>query len=118
MAPAVPQIKAGKLRALAVTSDERSAAVPEVPTMVEAGIQGSSPQTWWALLAPKGTPPAIITRLNGDLAQMLKLPDVQERYAALGIIAAHTSPEGVTDLMRKESPAMGKVLKAAGVQPE
>ncbi len=118
MAPAVPQIKAGKLKALAVTSDERSAALPDVPTMVQAGIKGSSPQTWWALLAPKGTPAAIVTRLNSDLAQILKQPDVQERYAALGVITAHSTPEQVTEMIRTESPAMGKVLKAAGVEPE
>jgi tripartite-type tricarboxylate transporter receptor subunit TctC len=86
--------------------------------MVQAGIQGSSPQTWWALLAPKGTPAAIVTRLNADLAQILKQPDVQERYATLGIIAAHSAPDKVTELIKTESPAMGKVLKAAGVEPE
>jgi tripartite-type tricarboxylate transporter receptor subunit TctC len=118
MAPAVPQIKAGKLRALAVTTDERSQALPEVPTMVQAGIKGSSPQTWWAVLAPKGTPAAIITRLNADIAQMMKLPDVQERYATLGILPAHSTPEQVLEFVKRESPAMGKVLKAAGVEPE
>jgi tripartite-type tricarboxylate transporter receptor subunit TctC len=118
MAPAVPQIKAGKLRALAVTSDERSAALPDVPTMVEAGIWRSSPQTWWAVVAPRGTPAAIITRLNADLAQILKLPDVLERYAALGISPAHTAPEQVLEMVRSELPVLGKALKAAGVEPE
>jgi tripartite-type tricarboxylate transporter receptor subunit TctC len=118
MAPAVPQIKAGKLKALAVTSDERSPVLPDVPTMVQAGIHGSSPQTWWALLAPKGTPGAIIARINSDVAQMMKLPDVQEKYGALGITTAHSTPEQITELIRTESPQMGKVLKAAGVQPE
>jgi tripartite-type tricarboxylate transporter receptor subunit TctC len=118
MAPAVPQIKAGKLRALAVTTDERSQALPDVPTMVQAGIKGSSPQTWWALLSPKGTPAAIIARLNGDIAQMMKLPDVQERYATLGILPAHSTPDQVLEFVKRESPVMGKVLKAAGVEPE
>ena len=118
MAPAVPQIKAGKLKALAVTSDDRSRILPEVPTMVEAGIKGSSPQTWWAVLAPKGTPPAIVARINGDLAQIIKLPDVQEKYSGLGITAAHSTPEQVTEMIKAESPQMGKVLKAAGVEPE
>jgi tripartite-type tricarboxylate transporter receptor subunit TctC len=118
MAPAVPQIKAGKLKALAVTSDERSAVLPETPTMVQAGIQGSSPQTWWAVLAPKGTPAAVIARINGDLAQMTKLADVQEKYAGLGITMAHSTPEQVTELIRSEGPPLGKVLKAAGVEPE
>ena len=118
MAPAVPQIKAGKLKALAVTSDDRSPVLPDVPTMVEAGIRGSSPQTWWAVLAPKGTPPAIVARINGDLAQMVKLPDVREKYAALGITPAHSTPEQITEMIKTESPQMGKVLKAAGVEPE
>jgi tripartite-type tricarboxylate transporter receptor subunit TctC len=118
MAPAVPQIQAGKLKALAVTSDDRSAVLPDVPTMVQAGIQGSSPQTWWALLAPKGVPPAVITRINADLAQMMKLADVQEKYTGLGITAAHSTPQKVTELIKSEGPEMGKVLKAAGVQPE
>jgi tripartite-type tricarboxylate transporter receptor subunit TctC len=111
-------VKAGKLRALAVTSDERSAALPDVPTMVESGVWRSSPQTWWAVVAPKGTPPAIIVRLNADLAQILKLPDVLERYAALGISPAHTTPEQVLEMVRSESPVLGKALKAAGVEPE
>ena len=118
MAPAVPQIKGGKLKPLAVTSDARSAALPDVPTMVEAGIKGSSPQTWWAVLAPKGTPAAVISRINSDLAQMMKLTEVQEKYSALGIVPAHSTPEHVTALIRSESPPMGKVLKAAGVEPE
>jgi tripartite-type tricarboxylate transporter receptor subunit TctC len=118
MAPAVPQIKDGKLKALAVTSDQRSLALPNVPTMVEAGITGSSPKTWWAVLAPKGTPAAIVSRINADLAQIVKQPDVQEKYAALGMVPAHSTPEQVTDLIRTEGPPMGKVLRAAGVEPE
>ena len=118
MAPAVPQIKAGKMRALAVTTDDRSQALPEVPTMVEAGIRGGSPQTWWALLAPKGTAAAIVSRLNADLSHILTQPDVKERYAALGVVPAHSSPEQVLEFVKRESPAMGKVLKAAGVEPE
>ena len=118
MAPAVPHIKAGKLRALAVTSDERSAALPDVPTMVEAGIWRSSPQTWWAVIAPKGVPGAIVARLNSDLAQILKQPDVQERYAALGISPVHSSPEQVLEMVKSELPVLGKALKAAGVEPE
>jgi tripartite-type tricarboxylate transporter receptor subunit TctC len=118
MAPAVPQIKDGKLKALAVTSDQRSLALPNVPTMVEAGITGSSPKTWWAVLAPKGTPAAIVSRINADLAQIVKQPDVQEKYAALGMVPAHSTPEQVTDLIKTEGPPMGKVLRAAGVEPE
>ena len=118
MAPAVPQIKAEKLRALAVTSEQRSAVLPDVPTMVEAGVWRSSPQTWWALVAPRGTPPAVITRLNADLGQILKQPDVLERYGTLGINTAHTTPEQVLAMVREEGPPLAKIFKAAGVEPE
>ena len=118
MAPAVPQVKAGKLKALAVTSDARSPVLPDVPTMVEAGIKGSSPQTWWAVLAPKGTPADVVARINGDLAKIVKLPDVAEKYASLGVAPAHSTPGEIIEMIKAESPQMGKVLKAAGVEPE
>lgn len=118
MVPAVPQIKGGKLRALAFTSEQRSPTLPDVPTMAEAGVKEPIPDTWWAVLSPKGTPAGIINRLNAELAQILKLPDVQEKYAGLGVFTVHTSPERVLELVRIETPKMGKVLKAAGVEPD
>lgn len=118
MVPAVPQIKGGKLRALAFTSEQRSPTLPDVPTMAEAGVKEPIPDTWWAMLAPKGTPAAIISRLNAELAQIMKLPDVQEKYAGLGVFTVHTTPERVLELVRIETPKMGKVLKAAGVEPD
>ena len=118
MVPAVPQIKAGKLRALAVTSEQRSPALPDVPTIGEAGVKETIPETWWAMVTPKGTPAAIINRLNADLTQIMKMADVQERYAGLGIFTAHTTPERVMELIKLETPQIGKVLKAAGVEPE
>lgn len=118
MVPAIPQIKAGRLRALAVTSVQRSPALPDVPTINEAGVKEAIPETWWAMLAPKGAPPAVIARINADLAQIMRLPDVQERYLALGIVTAHTAPERVMELVKLETPQLGKALKAAGVEPE
>ncbi len=118
MAPAVPQIHANRLRALAVTSEERSSALPNVPTIAETGVKLGSTTTWWAILAPKGTPAPIITRLNNELAQIMKQPDVQERYAVLGLSTLHTPPERVMEWVKQESPLMGKVLRAAGVEPE
>ena len=118
MVPAVPQVKAGRLRALTVTSDKRSQALPDVPTTGESGVQFSVPQTWWSVLAPKGTPAAIVNRLNAELAQIMTQRDVQERYAALGIFTVHSPPERVLELIRTESPLIAKVLKAAGVEPE
>ena len=111
-------VNVNRLRALAVTSEQRSQALQQVPTMVEAGVKGSSPTTWWAILVPKGTPQAVITRLNNELAQIVKQPDVQERYSTLGLVTLHTPPERVTEWVKEESPLMGKVLKAAGVEPE
>jgi tripartite-type tricarboxylate transporter receptor subunit TctC len=118
LAPAVPQIKANKLKALAVASDERSAALPKVPTMSESGQKAGIPPTWWAVLAPKGTPAAIVERINADIAQIVKLPDVKEKYAALGITPVHSTPERIIELIKTESPQIGKILKAAGVEPE
>ncbi len=118
MVPAVPHIKTGKLRALAFTSKQRSPTLPDVPTMDEAGVKEPIPETWWAVLAPRGAPAAIINRINAELAQIMKLPDVQEKYAGLGVSTVHTPPERVLELVRIESPQMGKVLRAAGVEPD
>ena len=81
-------------------------------------MPGSTPQTWWALLAPRGTPAAVVTRLNTEIAQKLKQPDVLERYATLGIAPSPSTPEQVFEMVERESPAMGKILKDAGVEPE
>ncbi len=118
MAPAVPHVKAGKLRALAVTSERRSPALPDVPTLVEAGIKGSIPDVWWVLMTPRGTAPAVVARLNAEVGTMMKSPELQERFAQLGITPLHSTPERVTELIRLETPAIGKALKAAGIEPE
>jgi len=118
MVPAMPQIQAGKLRAIAVTSPTRSAVLPDVPTMMEAGIPGFNASVWWAIAAPKGTPPEVVNRINADLSKVLALPDVRETYAKLGIATAHSTPARVLETIRAESPGMGKILKDAGVEPE
>lgn len=118
MVPAIPHIRAGKLRALGVTSDERSPALPEVPTMKEAGAAGYRAETWWAIVAPKGTSREIIMQLNAALAQVMKQPDVVERYTRLGIATVHTTPERVHELAHAERPVIQKILKAAGLEPE
>ncbi|MGZ5141474.1 MAG: Bug family tripartite tricarboxylate transporter substrate binding protein [Burkholderiales bacterium] len=118
MAPAVPHIKAGRLRALVVSSEQRSAAIPDVPTMAEAGIKEWFPQTWWAMAAPKGTPVAIIKRLNSEIGQFMKAPDVQEKFASLGLIPLHSTPERVAELVKTGAVRMGQVVKAAGINPE
>jgi tripartite-type tricarboxylate transporter receptor subunit TctC len=118
MAPSVPHVKSGRLRALAVTSEQRSSALPEVMTMTEAGLMQPFPQSWWALAGPKGMPAAVVTRVNAELGQILKLPDVQERLAALGVHPMHTTPERMMEIVKTETPQMARIIKAAGIEPE
>jgi len=118
MVPAVPQIKAGKLRALGVTSPQRAPALPEVPTFAEQGYTKQMPQGWWAILAPRGTAPAIIERMNAELGRIVKLTEIQGLYVSLGMFPAHSTPEAIMERARAEAPEMGKILKAAGVEPE
>jgi tripartite-type tricarboxylate transporter receptor subunit TctC len=118
MAPAVPHVKAGRLRALVVSSEQRSNALPDVPTMGEAGIKGWFPQTWWAMSAPKGTPAAIVKRLNGEVAKAMKSPDVAEKFANLGLTPLHSTPERIAELVKTAMPQMGQVIKSAGIKPE
>ena len=118
MAPSVPHIKAGRLRALAVSTEQRSTAIPSVPTMAESGIKAWFPQTWWAMSAPRGTPAAIIKRINTDIAQFMKAPDVVERFANLGLMPLHSTPAHVDELVKMGTAQMGPLLKAAGIQAE
>lgn len=118
MVPAVPHIKTGRLRALAVAMPERSPVLPDVPTLAQAGVTSPVPQTWWALVMPKGAPEAAIARINTDLAKIMQLPEALERYATMGITSVHTTPAQVIESVKTDSALMGKAFKAAGVQPE
>ena len=118
MAPAAPLIKAGQLRALAVTSKKRSSAVPDVPTMAEAGypdVQGSS---WTAVVAPAGTPKDIIAQLHRMIAGILALPDIKERLDTLGFEPIASTPEECTEFFKTEMAKWSKVIKAAGIRAE
>ena len=118
MVPAMPHIRAGRLRPLAVTTRERSGVLPEVPTLIEAGVPDYESGVWWAVLAPKGTPEAIVGRLNAEFGRIVKLPDVQEKYASLGVSPEHSTPADVFERMKTEAPRIAAVLKAAGIEPE
>ena len=118
MVPGVPHIRAGKLRALAVTVGTRSAALPEVPTMDEAGMPGFRSVVWWAVLVPRGTPGEIISRLNAEFGRVVKQADVQERYASLGVFTEHSTPREVTERTQADLQAFASILKAAGVEAE
>src|SRR5258708_6481687 len=96
----------------------RWAALPDVPTMDEAGLPGFRSVVWWAVLAPKGTPPDIIARLNSVFGRIVKAADVQERYASLGIFTEHSTPEHVTERAKADLQEFARILKAAGVEAE
>ena len=118
MVPAIPHIKAGKLRALAVTSPQRSNVLPEVPTMIEAGIPGFDAGVWWAIAGPKGMAPDIVGRLNADLAKIMASTEVRDAYARLGVTTLHSAPAKVPETVRAQAPQMARILKASGIEPE
>jgi tripartite-type tricarboxylate transporter receptor subunit TctC len=114
--PLVAPVKAGKLRGIAVTSLKRSDALPDVPTVAEAGFAGYEDYTWIAFFAPAGTPRAIVDKLNADIDKVLKLPDVKERLAVLAFDYTHNTPQQFTEYVKKEVAKWGKVVKDSGAR--
>ena len=92
MPPTVPLIKAGKLRALAVTTKTRSALMPELPTIMEAGLPGFETVAWFGVLAPAGTPPEVVNRLSAEIAKIAKSPEMRERLVAMGAEPVGSTP--------------------------
>jgi tripartite-type tricarboxylate transporter receptor subunit TctC len=115
---ALPHIKSGKLRALAVTSVKRSEALPGVPTVAEAGVPGYDSTQWYGVLAPAGTPREIIARLHDEIARALRDAEVGKRLAADGAEPVGSSPEEFAAFIRSESEKWARVAKAAGIRPE
>ncbi|MBP0639156.1 tripartite tricarboxylate transporter substrate binding protein [Cupriavidus sp. AcVe19-6a] len=112
-------IKAGKLRALAVTSPKRSALLPKVPTMAEAGVSGFEMVSWQALYAPHGTPKEIVQRLNAEVIRALKQPAVQQRLSQqLGMEIVGSTPAELAALMDKEIPRWAALVKKSGAKAE
>ena len=116
LATAAPNIRAGKLKALAVTTDDRSRELPEVPTMKESGMQDFSIATWWGLVVPAGTPKDAIKKLNAAFVKAMKDPRVQERFQTLLLETKPTSPEEFGKLMEKERARYKDIVAAAGAQ--
>jgi len=115
---AMPQIKAGKLRPLAVTTPKRSAELPNVPTLAEAGFPGFEMSTWYAMLATGGTPKAIVDRLAAELDRVLKMPDVQARLRGLGGEPGGITQEQFAELNRTEFERMGKLIRDNNIKAE
>jgi tripartite-type tricarboxylate transporter receptor subunit TctC len=115
---ALPHIKSGKLRALAVTSTKRTEALPEVPTVAEAGLPGYDSTQWYGVLAPAGTQAQIVARLHGEIVRALRDAEVGKRLAADGAEAVGSTPEEFTAFIKSESEKWAKVARAAGIKPE
>jgi len=118
MAPAVPLIKHGDLRALAVTGKTRSPTLPDIPTMAEAGFPDVDGATWTAVVAPAGTPRDIIAQLNRLIVADLAQPDVRDKLAAMAYVPIGNSPEQCTAFFKEEMAKWSKVIKDAGLKAE
>ena len=115
---AVPNVKGGKLRALAVTSLTRNTALPDVPTVDEAAVPGFKNITWHSVLVPAGTPAPIVKRLNAELVKIVNDPEVKERFSGQGLTSVGSSPDELSKLIKEESAEYAKVVKLIGLQPQ
>jgi tripartite-type tricarboxylate transporter receptor subunit TctC len=116
--PAVQAMKTGKLRALAVTSEKRWPPTPDLPTLAETGIKGFAAVNWWGILAPAGTPKAIIDKLNADIVKAVAMPNVKARLAELGAEGITSTPEEFAAFMAAESARWGKLVQETGMKAD
>ena len=112
----IGNVRAGQLKALAVTGAKRAAAAPDIPTVAESGLPGFEVATWFAVVAPAGTAPEVRARLNAELKHALALPDVKQRYADLGMTAEDSSPDRVDAYIKAEIAKWTKVIKDADIR--
>jgi tripartite-type tricarboxylate transporter receptor subunit TctC len=116
--PVLPQIKAGKLRPLAVTTAARSPTLPEVPTLAESGLAGFDQGTWFGLLAPAATPKEIVTKLNAEIVRILHMPDVQKRFAEIGAQPIGNTPAEMAATIQSDTAKYAALVKQAKVKIE
>jgi len=116
LANAMAQVKAGKLKALAVTTAKRSPLVPDLPTMAEAGLPGFDISTWYGFFAPAGTPPAIVAKWNADVTKILNSPDVRAKFVADGAEPSPNTPEQFAQMIATELAKYAKLVKASGAK--
>ena len=112
----LPLARAGKLRALAVTTIKRSQAARDIPTIDEAGVRGYDANAWFGVFAPAGTPPAVINRLHAEISRIVQVPQVRERFLALGAEPVGSTPEQFAAFYRNEVAKWAKVVKQSGAQ--
>jgi len=118
MPPTIPQVKAGRLKAIAVTGAQRSAALPDVPTVAESGYAGFDDVTWFGFFLPAGATPDVVSRLNLELNRILELEDVKARLAALGFTFARNTAAEFAEVIRNEVPKWAKVARESGAKAE
>jgi tripartite-type tricarboxylate transporter receptor subunit TctC len=115
LASALPSIRAGKLRALAVTTARRTAFLPQLPTLEESGLKGFDMTTWWGVMAPVRTPDAVVNRLAAETAKAIESPDLKERLRAMGSeTPAVRTPEQFTAFVERERRVYGALVKRSG----
>jgi len=113
-----PNVQAGQVRALGTTGDKRSTVLPDVPTVAEAGVPGYEATIWLGIMAPKGTPPAIVNRLNEAVSKIVKEPDLQQNWARLGATPLVMNPQEFDKYLRADIQKWAKVIKQAGITVE
>lgn len=118
MPPALPHVKAGRLRALAVSTAKRSASAPQVPTVSETGLPGFEADNWNAMLAPRGAPSKTVARLGSEFERILGLAEVRNLLIQAGAEAAYSTPQALSERIKAETVKWGKVARAAGVKPD
>jgi tripartite-type tricarboxylate transporter receptor subunit TctC len=114
----LPQVKAGKLRALAITSPERVASLPDIPTVAEAGVPGYEVGVWFGIVAPAATPPDVVGKLNAELNKIHSLPDVKQKFADQGVEPVGGPPERFGEHLRVQIEKWGRVVKESGAKVE
>jgi tripartite-type tricarboxylate transporter receptor subunit TctC len=118
LAAVMPHLKSGKLRALAVTSTARSTSMPQVPTLTESGVEGYEVSTWFGLLAPAGTPIAIVQALDEATRRVISQPHIRDRFRSMGAEWVDEGPAEFTAAMRKDWMKWGEVVRKAKIRAE
>ncbi|MEO8202970.1 MAG: tripartite tricarboxylate transporter substrate binding protein [Betaproteobacteria bacterium] len=119
LASSLPNIKAGKVRALAVTTANRTSFLPEMPTLDESGLKGFNMTTWWGVMAPAKTPPEVVTRLSNEIVRALDAPDTKERLRSMGSeTPAIRTPEAFTTFIESEKALYAKLVRISGAKPD
>jgi tripartite-type tricarboxylate transporter receptor subunit TctC len=112
----MPHVRSGRLRAIAISTAKRSPQAPELPTIAESGVPGYDVTPWYGILAPAGTSRAIVMKWNREVARILQLPDMKERFVAQGIDLASSTPEAFGNLIKAEVPRWRKIIKDSGAK--